>query len=344
MSISAGGGLFILGFAWYNAGMITITTTEFGKVNGRKALLFHIGNERLGVCVTDFGAALARLYVSDGSGLRRNVVLGYGNASGYAAGTSGVGATVGRYAGRIGGARFTLGGREYLLEKNDGENHLHGGFGQRFWDAEITENGVRFTLLSPDGDEGFPGGLRISSCYELFGSMLRLTYEAQAEAPTVLNPTNHAYFNLAGGGDIGRHVLTLTPDTYAELDGANIPTGRLLPVHGTCFDFTSPRELGETVIDHSFIVKGDGLSEAARLYSPESGIALVCRTTRPTVHVYTADYLHLDAGAEFSKRGGVCLETQHLPDSPNKAEFPGTVLKPGEEYREMTEYTFSMEK
>ena len=323
--------------------MINVTTTGFGTVNGRTARLFHIANERLSVCVTDFGAALARLYVNTG-GLRRNVVLGYGDASGYAAGTSSVGATVGRYAGRIGGARFTLDGREYRLEKNDGENHLHGGFGQRFWEAEIIENGVRFTLLSPAGDEGFPGELRITAAYELFGGTLRLTYEAETDPPTVLNPTNHAYFNLAGGGDIGGHQLYLTPDTYAELDGANIPTGRLLPVVGTRFDFTSPRELSDTVIDHSFILNGGGLREAARLYCPGSGIALVCRTTRPTVHIYTADYLHLDAGAAFLKRGGVCLETQHLPDSPNKKEFPTTVLKPGEEYNETTEYTFFVKK
>ena len=308
-------------------------------MNGREAQLFHIGNEHITACVTDFGAALARLYARTGEGIWRGIAQGYENASGYLRGSSSVGATVGRYAGRIGGAAFTLGGRSYELERNDGNNHLHGGFGKRFWDAEILESGVKFSLLSPDGDEGFPGELKVSVTYETEGSSLRIIYKAETDRDTVVNLTNHSYFNLAGSGDIAEHRLWLAPDTFAELDGANIPTGRLLSVKGTKFDFTSERELADTVVDHSFILNNGGrLTEAARLSCPGSGLALVCRTDQPTVHVYTADYLQFDTGAEFPARGGVCLETQHLPDSPNKPGFPTTVLRPGEIFESVTEF------
>lgn len=329
--------------------MTTVRSKAFGSVSGREARLFSIDNGALRAEVTDLGASLAGLYIHDEGGLSSNLVCGYDDASGYFEGTSSVGATVGRYAGRIGNARFTLDGKEYPLEKNDGENHLHGGFNKRSWEAETVENGVRFSLLSPSGDEGFPGELAVSVKYELEDRTLRLSYEAEAKAPTIVNLTNHSYFSLSGHGPVGGHILTVCADRFAGTDAALIPTGRLLPVRGTELDFTRPRILypvltspflaGTRGLDHSFILpEGEGLKHAAELYSPVTGIRLICRTTQPTVHVYTAGFLDLDASGRFPRHGGVCLETQHLPDSPNKPGFPTTVLRPGEKFGEITEY------
>ena len=334
---------------------------SFGRALGRRARRYILTAEKLTVGVTDFGAAITDIIVPGRDGKPVNAVLGYDDASGYEKGTSSLGATVGRYAGRIGGARFTLEGREYLLEKNDGENHLHGSFGKRFFKAERIENGVRFTLLSPDTDEGFPGELRLFVTYEAEGGTLRVTYEAETDRDTVLNITNHSYFNLSGEGNCADHVLTVFADGTAEVGNGLIPTGRLLPVHGTPLDFTAPRRLKETIedaelsatrgLDHSFIVRGEPgtLRSAARLTSPKTGVSLLCRTTQPTVHVYTAGFLDMDAaqrlrgGAKAEKNGGVCLETQHLPDSPNRPEFPSVLLKAGERFREVTEYVFGTE-
>ena len=343
--------LFKCRFVCYNASMTNI----FEKAFGPGARLFTLDNGVIRAGVTDYGAALTEL---SAGGV--NTVLCYGDAAGYAAGSSSLGAVVGRYAGRIGGARFTLGGREYLLEKNDGANHLHGGFGRRLWHAEKTENGVRFTLASPDGDEGFPGTLRVSALYELAGSALRLTFEAETDADTVLNLTNHSYFNLNGGGDVGGHYLRVNADRYAETAAGLIPTGRLLPTAGTEFDFVWPRELSTALkderlsaprgLDHSFSITGaDGsMRLAAELYSPETGAALICRTTQPTVHVYTAGFLdmdsapHLKGGAKQLRNGAVCLETQHFPDSPNRPQFPTTLLRAGERFKEVTEYELAV--
>ena len=319
--------------------MTNIFETEYGRVSGRGARLFHLENEFMRICVTDYGAALTGIFLHAADGRTINAVLSCPDAGGYERGSSSIGATVGRYAGRIANARFSLDGKEFLLEKNDGENHLHGGFNKRFWDSETIADGVRFTLVSADGDEGFPGELCVGVSYELIGSKLRLSYSAETDSATVLNLTNHSYFNLAGGGDISSHMLRLAPDEYAELDSENIPTGRFENVRGTRFDFTEARPIGSTVIDHSFILNNGGaLCEAARLYCPETGLGLICLTDQPTVHVYTADYVQLDTGGVFPKRGGVCLETQHLPDSPNKPCFPSVILRKGERFESITEF------
>lgn len=337
----------------YNKPMKTLNKKYFGSTSQGEAHVFTLSSPKLIVRVCDFGAALVGVSLSDPRFRSKNLVLGYENAEGYEKGSSSVGAAVGRYAGRIGGAKFTLGGREYRLEKNDGENHLHGGFSKRLWSAEQTEKGVRFTLISPDGDEGFPGELRVSCLYEVEGSVLRLIYEAEAAAPTHLNLTNHSYFSI-GGETAGEELLTVYADRFAELGEGSIPTGRLLPVSGTALDLNSPKRLKEILrspllektggLDHSFILPaGGGMKTAAKLVSPETRLSLTCRTTQPTVHIYTGNFIHLDAAARFPKRGGVCFETQHLPDSPNKPEFPTTLLLPGEIFREVTEYEFAVE-
>ncbi len=318
--------------------MTNIFEAGFGSVNGRRARLFTIENESLKAQVTDLGASLAGLFVRRADGSEVNAVLGYASAEGYAEGSSFVGATVGRYAGRIANARFTLEGREYRLIENDGPNHLHGGFNKRFWDAEKLQNGIGFTLCSPDMDEGFPGRLFVGVRYELSGRTLCISYEAFSDRCTVLNLTNHSYFNLEGGGDVSGHELTLRSNRSAELGPGMIPTGRLPETGGSPLDFTVSRALGGIELDNSFIIEGAGMREAARLYSPKAGIMLICRTTEPSVHVYTADQMHRDAAFPFAKRGGVCLETQHLPDSPNKPCFPSTILKAGERFGSRTEY------
>ncbi len=335
---------------------MSVTEYGFGSASLWPAKLFTIKDGDLAVSVTDFGATVTDIVFPDRDGAPVHAVLGYPSAEGYEKGGSFLGATVGRYAGRIGGAAFSLGGKRYELEKNDGGNHLHGGFSKRFWEASVSDGGVSFVLESPDGDEGFPGRLRVRVGFSVRENTLRIDYEAEAFGDTVLNLTNHSYFNLAGGGDAARHLLRVNADEYAELGEGNIPTGRLLPVEGTGFDLTRPRPLSEAIndprlartrgLDHSFIVPGEGLREAAELYSPESGIGLVLRTTSPTVHIYTAGFLAPDAGGTLSNgdapsaHAGVCLETQRLPDSPNKPAFPSTLLRAGEKMTDATEFGF----
>ncbi|MBR6108813.1 MAG: galactose mutarotase [Clostridia bacterium] len=328
--------------------MTNIFEKPFGIAGGRAARLFMLESEDLSVGLTDLGCTLVFVRVK-AAGV--NAVLGYPDAGGYARGTSCVGASVGRYAGRIGNARFTLNGREYALERNDGENHLHGGFHKRFYDAEPIENGVRFSLTSPDMDEGFPGELRLTAEVTLNGSALRFVYGAESSADTYINITNHSYFNLDGGGDVKAHALRVNAEKYAELGPGMIPTGRLLPVSGTPLDFTEMRRIGDISavdelsacggLDHSFALENGGsLALCAEAFSPKTGVRLICRTTQPCVHVYTGNFINLDAAGSFPKNGGFCLETQHFPDSPNKPEFPPALLRAGERFRETTEYEF----
>lgn len=332
--------------------MNTITETKFGTAFGREARLFVLSNGVLTAAFTDLGAALVSLK-ADG----RETVLGYGDASGYERGSSSVGATVGRYAGRIGGAGFTLGGKEYRLEPNDGANHLHGTFAKRFFGAETDGDSLVFTLLSPEGEEGYPGELKLTVRASLEGNALTLAYSAETTRDTVLNITNHSYFNLNGGGSARGHRLRVFADEYAELGEGSIPTGRFINVKGTPLDFTEERGIEDALnapglagtrgVDHSFILPGKGMKKAAELFSPESGLRLAVSTTQPTVHVYTSGFLAGDAagmplnGLPPVTHGAVCLETQHLPDSPNKPGFPTTALRKGERFGEVTEYRIS---
>ena len=328
---------------------ITIEKAAFGSAQGRAAHICTLKSGGFGASFCDLGCTLVSFTEPGG----RDIVLGYGRAEDYLAGSSCLGATVGRYAGRIGGAGFTLGGARYELERNDGPNHLHGGFPKRFFKVRGARGGLIFTLVSPDGDEAFPGELTLRVLVTLTGGRLRMEYRASADAPTPVNITNHSYFNL-GGATVGGHLLRVCSDEYLETGEGLIPTGRRLKTAGTPLDHAEPTALSAAIsspllkgtrgLDHSFPLPGEGLREAARLCCPESGLGLVCRTTQPTIHVYTAGFLHLDSvgvgknGAPLVSHGGVCLEAQHAPNSPNIPAFPSTVLAPGRELREIVEY------
>jgi aldose 1-epimerase len=269
-----------------------------------------------------------------------NVVLGFDELGGYtsdayAASMPYYGAIIGRYGNRIAGARFTLDGRTYSLPANNGPNSLHGGdlgFHVRVWHAEPVPGGVRLTRTSPDGECGYPGSLDVAVTYTLdSGDRLRIAYEATTDAPTVLNLTNHAYWNLAGGGTIDAHELRIAASRYTPVDAALIPTGELADVAGTPLDFRSPRPIGSYPYDHNWVLDGD-----VWLRDPASGRTLTISTTEPGVQFY--------AGGMLEKpRTGLALETQHFPDSPNHPDFPSTVLRPGDTFTSTTVLAFGVD-
>ena len=301
----------------------------------------------------------------DREGRVANVVLGLPGA---APSDSHFGAVAGRYANRIAGGAFTLDGTRYELPRNDGENTLHGGpegFGRRTWTVAAEEpDRVELRLVSPDGDQGFPGTLEVRAGYALSAEgALRLDFRARTDRPTVVNLTNHTYWNLAGegSGSVGGHVLRVAASRYAPAGPDHLPTGELAPVDGTPLDFREPTALGARLrdghpqlvaargYDHSLLVDGwDGstLVEAARVEEPESGRVLEVATTEPAVHVYSGNYLDATevgtGGRVYRQTDGLALETQHLPDSPNRPEFPSTVLRPGEELRSTTVFRLSV--
>ncbi|MFI7017127.1 aldose epimerase family protein [Streptomyces sp. NPDC050164] len=301
--------------------------------------------ERAGVRVRilSYGGIVQSVEVPDRDTRAGNVVLGFCDLDGYLTHPDPyLGALVGRYANRIAGARFPLDGLTYALEPNNGPNALHGGvrgFDKRVWEGTPVEHGVRLERVSPHGEEGFPGRLEVSATYTLLESgALRIVYEAVTDAPTVVNLTNHSYFNLAGAGDAGGHELRLAASRYTPVDADLIPTGSLDDVTGTRFDFREARKVGAGY-DHNFVLdKGltDVPAEVAELHDPASGRVLTVATTEPGLQLYTADHL----GEPFAPGDGIALETQHFPDSPNRPEFPSTVLRPGEVYRSETVYGF----
>ncbi|MFC9050462.1 aldose epimerase family protein [Streptomyces anthocyanicus] len=303
--------------------------------------------ERAGVRVRvlSYGGIVQSAEVPDRDGHTADVVLGFADLDGYVAHSEPYfGALVGRYANRIAGGRFPLDGRTYALAPNEGPNTLHGGtrgFDKRVWDVAAVEEGVRLIRVSPHGEEGFPGRLEMSVTYTLDGSgALRIAYEAVTDAPTVLNPTNHSYFNLSGSGHAGGHELRLAASRITPVDAGLIPTGGLDDVTDTRFDFRRARKVGSGY-DHNYVTD-KGVTEAAEkvaeLYDPASGRVLTVATTEPGLQLYTADHL----GEPFAPGDGIALETQHFPDSPNRPGFPSTVLRPGEVFRSETVYGFSV--
>lgn len=303
--------------------------------------------ERAGVRVRvlSYGGIVQSVEVPDRAGLNANVVLGFDSVDDYLKHPEPfLGALVGRYANRVGGARFPLGDHVYALAPNEGDNSLHGGaygFDKRVWDVAEVEHGVRLSRVSPHGEEGFPGRLEVSATYTLDADgALRIAYEAVTDAPTVVNLTNHSYFALGGrpGGTAG-HEVRIDASRYTPVDEQLIPTGELEDVTGSRLDFRAARPAGPGY-DHNYVLdKGvtDSPVEAAELHDPVSGRVLTVATTEPGVQLYTADHL----GAPFAPGDGVALETQHFPDSPNRPEFPSTSLRPGEVYRSTTVYGFS---
>lgn len=316
---------------------------------------------------TSYGARLVSLTVPDKNGNRVDVILGHDSLSGYAKPTeSYFGTTIGRYGNRIANAKFKLDGKEYTLDANNGPNSLHGGskgFHTKVWDAEQKDSQtIVFTYVSPDGDAGYPGKLTAKVTFKLTDDdALQIDYEATTDAKTVINLTNHAYFNLngAGNGTINDHELMIDADNITPVNATLIPTGQLMKVEGTPFDFRKPTAIGSRIdttneqirngkgYDHNFVLNGTNgkLKSVATVKSNQSGITLEVLTDQPGLQFYGGNFLD---GSEIGKggkpygfRSGFCLETQHFPDSPNQPSFPSTVLNPGDTYKTTTIYKFS---
>ena len=310
--------------------------------------MYTLENDRgMKVTLVETGGAIQSILVPDREGKLGDVVLGCDTEAGYPA-PGCLGAMVGRFANRISGAAFPLNGRTYTVTRNEGENCLHGGKGyhMRRWNAEYMDGGVLLSLDSPDGDEGFPGNLKVSVEVRLSReNALTLHYRAETDADTILNLTNHSYFNLAGTGTILDQELMLASDAYLEVDRHLIPTGNMIDVEGTDFDFRIRRPICSGKYDHCFLLRsGDGIK--AEAWDPVSGRGLRMYTDQPAVQLYCGMGLRGvkgKAGTEYPAFGGFCLETQHYPDSPNHPEFPSTVLKAGEKWESVTIYKFFTE-
>ena len=337
----------------------------FGKTdNGREVQLFTLANDNgITAKVISYGAALVSLETPDKSGRAADIVLGFDTLDEYVRDVSYQGSTIGRYANRIVDGRFTLDGVEYVLAKNDGNNHLHGGikgFNKVIWNAEPIESGnsvgVKLEYLSKDGEENYPGNLKVTVVYTLTSSdELKIEYEARTDKKTVLNLTNHSYYNLAGAGsgDILNHKLTINADSYTEINDELSPTGRIQPVGGTVLDFTDAFVIGDRIAevkggyDHNYVLnkeQGGELSFAAKVIEPVSGRSIEIFTTEPGIQLYTGNFLDALAGkggSVYNKHDAFCLEAQHYPDSPNRPNFPSTILEPGQTYRQLTVHRFS---
>lgn len=350
-------------------GAPALSEAEFGKLpDGTAVSLFTLRNSHgLQVRLTNYGGIVTSIQAPDRNGNAGEITLGFETLQEYLAGHPYFGCLVGRYANRIAGGRFTLDGKEYTLATNNGANHLHGGnvgFDKVVWQARTFGNeravGVRLLYVSKDGEEGYPGNLRVEVTYSLTEqNELRIDYQATTDKPTPVNLTNHTYWNLAGPaqGRIDRHELVIFADHYLPVDEGLIPTGELRSVEGTPMDFRQPHAIGERIdqvpggYDHCYVLSQHGkkpgeLITAARVRDPHSGRVLEVLTTEPGIQLYTGNFLDgslKSRGAVFHQRTGFCLETQHFPDSPNQPGFPDTILRPGETFRSTTVYRFSAE-
>lgn len=352
--------------------LMSIRKKPFGHTaQGEPIAAYTLTNSQgASVTLSDFGGIITQIWVPDRAGKLADVSLGFDEAAPYVAGKSGsMGALIGRYGNRIGAGRLTVAGQTCQLRLNNGKNHLHGGpqgFGVRLWEAEPQElpgeDRLILKLDSPDGDENYPGHLQVAVTYTFDNSnTLSIRYQAVTDKPTVVNMTNHAYFNLAGhnSGEVTNQLLTVAADAITPVDAGLIPTGGYLPVAGTPFDLRTPTPIGKGLAqiascpqmalaggyDHNFVLrKGCAFGLAARLEDPVSGRVLEVLTDQPGVQVYSAcqtDFANGKGGARYGRFCAVCLETQHFPDSPNQPHFPSTCLNPGEVYDTTTLYAFS---
>jgi aldose 1-epimerase len=357
--------LIVIAIAWNpdrGASLQRLEEREFGKMpNGTAVKLFTLRNANgMSAKIMTYGAILTELQVPDRHGVATNVVLSADTLEQYLKGFRAPAAIMGRVANRIAGARFTLDGVEYKLAANDGPNHIHGVFDKRVWEASALppskgRAAVQLTYLSKDGEKGYPGNLTVRLIYTLSdANELRLDYAAATDRATPINLTSHAYFNLAGGGDVLDHELWLAASRYTPADDALIPTGQIATVEGTPLDFTQPTRIGARIAqfypkpggyDHNFVLDGEpgqraavppgnakSLVLAARVREPVSGRVMEVRTTEPGVQLYTGNHL---------KHAALCLETQHYPDSVNHPVFPSTILRPGQTFHSTTTFTFS---
>ncbi len=337
----------------------------FGDLpDGREVHLLRLGSAPgVELELLTLGAAVHRLVVGCGDGVRRNVVLGHGSVADRLASPLFLGATIGRYANRIAGGRFPLEGRTVEVNVNDRGNSLHGGadgFDQRLWEVrEHTVDAAVLALVSPDGDQGFPGELTAEVRFEVAGDTVRVTHTATTEAPTVVNLTNHTYWNLDGdgAGTVDDHLLTLAAEEYVPVDDTGVPLGGAAAVTGTPFDFRTPTRLGGAAradhpqlaaaggIDHDLVVHGAGLRRAAVLESPRTSTRLELWADQPGLQVYTGNFLdgahRSTEGVAYRQGDGIALEPQLHPDSPNRPEWPSATLRPGERYESRLEWRLS---
>lgn len=344
-----------------------VKTEAWGETDGKKVMLFTLRNASGSeVKITNYGGIVTEWNFPEKSGKVSSIVLGFDSLKTYLAGHPFFGAIAGRYANRIAKGQFVIDGQTYTLAKNNGENHLHGGqkgFDLQVWEAKAVEGAdpsVELTYLSVDGEEGYPGNLQVKVVYTLTSkNELVIDYTATTDKATHLNLTNHSYFNLTGtpANTVLNHDLQMMADQYTPVDAGLIPTGELASVTGTPFDFTAAAKIGSRIeqtggdpygYDHNFVLNGDAgtLRKVVVVTDSLSGRKLEMATTQPGVQLYTGNFLNgsikNDEGVPYNRNTGFCLETQHFPDSPNKPDFPTTLLKPGETYKETTVYTISL--
>lgn len=339
---------------------MTVTTTAFGRTRDGAAVTAYRLENAAGASVTvlDYGATIQSLSVPNAAGGFTDVVLGYDTVTEYEDNGGFLGATIGRVGNRIGGASFQLGGRTYALARNDGPNHLHGGrrgFDKRMWEAELRDDSLVFSRLSPDGEESYPGDLQVEVTFTLTeDNALRIAYDAVASQDTLVNLTNHSYFNLNGGGTVLHHTLQVLAHRFTENDDGCLPTGRLLPVEGTPFDFRTPKTIGADIgrddeqlrrgggYDHNYVLAGP---RAVVLRGDQSGIVLTVDTDQPGMQLYTANTLTQrpgKGGTTMGPRDAVCLETQLFPDGIHRYGFPSPILRAGQKMHSETVFSFTL--
>lgn len=343
-----------------------ISSIEWGVVDGKKVSLYtltnHVGTE---VKITNYGGVVTAFITTDKAGKKSSIVIGFDSLSGYLKKPPYFGALIGRYGNRIGNAKFTIDGVNYQLAANDGKNHLHGGvkgFDKVLWNAAIISDTVPSLMLSyvsKDGEEGYPGNLSVNVQYTLTDKdELMIEYNATTDKATPVNLTNHSYFNLTGdvNNTILDHILSITADNYTPVDSTLITTGEIAKVTGTPFDFSTAKKIGRDInlvkggYDHNWVLNKNGASfeKVAVLSDSTSGRSMEVYTTEPGLQFYTGNFLdgtfiNRD-GKHINQHTALCLETQHYPDSPNKPNFPSTILKPGEKYHTITMYKVSVNK
>lgn len=347
-----------------------ISQRPFGVTgDGQPVTLYTLASASgVTVSVMNYGGIIQSIRTPDRAGQMGEITLGFDSLNEYLAPHPFFGALVGRFANRIGNARFNLDGVEIELARNNGANHLHGGvsgFDKKVWQAtpfaQGDSCGVRLAYTSWDGEENYPGTLAVQVIYTLTGESLRIDYRAVTDKPTILNLTNHAYFNLAGQGDILGHRMQIHADFFTPIDDTLITTGEIRRVGGSPLDLRQPALIGAAIdaddeqirvgggYDHNFVVRGTpgGLRPAARVTEPTTGRVLEVETTQPGVQFYSGNMMPATmpgrASQNYPRRGGFCLETQHFPDSPNKSQFPSPILRPGERYQQTTVFRFGVE-
>lgn len=342
--------------------MIRTQEKIFGQIGNEEIMLYTLKNKNgMSVKITNYGGIVTSLIVPDRQGRATEVVLGFDSLQDYLDGHPYFGAIVGRYGNRIAKGQFSIDGKTYQLATNNGKNHLHGGltgFDKKIWDAkefaDSTRSGIELSLVSPDGDEGYPGNLQVKITYALTDeNSLDINYYATTDKPTPINLTHHSYFNLEGAGstDILGHMLQINADRYSPVNEELIPTGELKDVTGTPFDFRTAKPIGRDIAqvpggyDHNYVLNDDGrFRMVAKVWAEGTGIGMEVYTSEPGIQFYTGNFLDGSItgkeGKPYYKNYGFCLETQHYPDSPNQPGFPDAILRPGEVYQYTTSYKF----